>query len=176
MANARKTAARKARRAINRGDRIKATPETLAKLRPHPLELLLARGREGGGIDADQWQCAEEIIAARDAFAAGLGFNSNDLQSMISLGFAASIGSYSRAQMSPHDERLCAIWLAWADELNRRWNIRRPFIVVERIESTLPCPPPLALALGAALDLWAKVRREMDRAAARGSANTAKPP
>ena len=51
MANARKRKARKARRVVERGERVKATPETIAKLKPHPLELLLARGREDGGIE-----------------------------------------------------------------------------------------------------------------------------
>src|SRR4029077_154220 len=82
VGNARKTDARKARRAINRGDRVKATPETLAKLRPHPLELLLARGREGGGIDADQWQGAEEIEDAAQAIAPASGYASADLEAV----------------------------------------------------------------------------------------------
>lgn len=157
MSNARQRKARAARRVVDRSERIKPTPETAAKLQPHPMELLLVLGRDDGGIDADQWQCAEEIIAARDALSHGRGLSSSDL---LRVGASASDGS-----MSAHDDRLCAIWSAWAEELNRRWHVRRPFLVVERIESTLQCPPLLARALGAALDLWAKVRHDLDRPA-----------
>lgn len=156
MANARKTRARKARRRdVNRGDRVKATPETLAKLKPHPLELLLARGREGGGIDADQLQCAEEIADAAQGITRGLGWASSDPGSV-------NHGRAAAAVMSAHEERLAVIWFAWANELARRHGLR-PFAIVEQIGRTEPHHESTARLLCRGLDLWAKVRREVDK-------------
>lgn len=151
MANAKKRKARKLRRTVDRGERVKPTPETARKLRPHPLEQLLALGREGGGIDADQLQCAGEIVDAAQAVTAGLGIASVDV---------AYIGRtpYDDS-MSPHAERLQAIWFQWALVLQQRLAMR-PFAVVELIAN----PGPLdAMRLSRALDLWAKVRRDHDR-------------
>jgi hypothetical protein len=162
MANARKTAARKARRAVNRGDRVKATPETLAKLRPHPLELLLARGREGGGLDADQLQCCEEIADAAQAIAPASGYASADLEAV---GHSAHV-----SLMSPRGEWLSTIWFAWAVDLARLARVR-PWAIVELIGSSEPLDPPHVAQLGGALDLWARVRRDLDRASRRGNIN-----
>ncbi|HLG44751.1 MAG TPA: hypothetical protein VKY24_00805 [Reyranella sp.] len=153
MANARKRRARKARRAVNRGDRVKATPETLAKLRPHPLEVLLARGREDGGIDADQLQCAEEIVDAFAAITRGLGIKGAMLE---------RIGGAGHDELSPREERLSVIWFAWAAELPRRL-LPRPVVVVELIAAVRPAKSDDIRRLGRALDLWAKVRQDSAR-------------
>jgi hypothetical protein len=154
MANAKKRKARKQRRAVNRGDRVKATPETLAKLRPHPLEILLARGRHDDGIDADQLQCAEEIVDAYGAIGRGLGIARSDIE---------TFGHYQPStQFSPRDERLTVIWFAWAPELIRRLMLR-PVVVVELIANVRPNEPQAAQRLGRALDLWAKTRQDLDR-------------
>ena len=129
MANARKRKARKARRAVNRGERIKATPETLAKLRPHPLEVLLARGRDGGGIDADQLQCAEEIVDACAAVTGQLGMSCLDWVRVTTYG--------KPGEMSPREERLSVLWFAWAIELRRCLGLR-PFAIVELIAAQRP--------------------------------------
>ena len=117
MANARKTRARKARRTVDRGDRVKATPETLAKLKPHPLELLLARGREHGGIDADQLQSAEEIADAAQAITAGLGVASVNLEAVSRTPFVDS--------MSAREEWLAAVWTPWSGRIGAP-SSRRP--------------------------------------------------
>lgn len=155
MATAKKRKARKARRAVNRGERIKATPETLKKLRPHPLELLLARGREDGGIDADQLQCAEEIADAAQAITAQSGLSSADLQ---------AVGHQARVDlMSPRGEWLSAIWFAWAVEIARRFRVR-PFVVVELIASVNPLDARRVALLAGTLDQWARVRHDIDKA------------
>jgi hypothetical protein len=158
MANARKRKARKARRAVNRGDRVKATPETLAKLKPHPLEVLLARGREGGGVDADQLQCAEEIVDAARAVTHGLGLSSADLDRLM---LPRAVESDA---MSDRGERLSAIWFAWAVELQQRLGLK-PFGVVELIAYIRPQDQYRVSRLGRALDLWAKVRHDLARPA-----------
>ena len=156
MANARKRKARKARRAVNRGDRVKATPETLAKLKPHPLEILLARGRDGGGIDADQLQCAEEIVDAAQAVTHGLSLSSAGLE---------AVGSAGRVDaMSPREERLSVIWFTWATELWHRMGLK-PFGVVELIANIHPLDLCRVSRLQRALDLWAKVRHDLARPA-----------
>lgn len=158
MANARKRKARKARRAVNRGDRVKATPETLAKLKPHPLEILLARGRDGGGIDADQLQCAEEIVDAAHAVTQGLGLSSADLDRLM------LPRAYEADAMTNRAERLSAIWFAWATELWQRMGLK-PFGVVELIAYIHPLDPYRVGRLERALDLWAKVRHDLARPA-----------
>lgn len=156
MANARKRKARKARRAVNRGDRVKATPETLARLKPHPLEILLARGREGGGIDADQLQCAEEIVDAFAGITRGLGLAQSTLE---------QVGHYQPdRQITPREERLSVIWFTWAVELMRCLLIR-PVDVVQLIAYIGPAETERARMLAQALDLWAKARQDTDRSA-----------
>ena len=154
MANARKRKARKARRTVNRGDRVKATPETLAKLQPHPLEVLLARGRDGGGIDADQLQCAEEIVDACGAITRGLGVKVATLERIGSAGHLE--------ELSPREERLSVIWFAWAAELPRRL-LPRPMVVVETIAAVRPANLDDIRRLSRALDLWAQVRQDTAR-------------
>jgi hypothetical protein len=151
MANARKRKARKARRAVNRGDRVKATPETLAKLQPHPLEVLLSRGRDDGGIDADQLQCAEEVVDAFSAVTRGLGVKAAMLERIGSAGHLE--------ELSSRDERLSVIWFAWAAELPRRL-LPRPVVVVEMIGGVRPASSDDIRSLGRALDLWAQVRQD----------------
>jgi hypothetical protein len=133
---------------------VKATPETLAKLQPHPLEVLLARGRDGGGIDADQLQCAEEIVDACGAITRGLGVKAAMLERIGSAGHLE--------ELSPHEERLSAIWFAWATELWQRMGLK-PFWVVELIAYIHPLDPYRVSRLERALDLWAKVRHNLAR-------------
>ncbi len=47
-AKAKKRRAKK-RKCVNRAERVQATPETLAKLKPWPMQDLLRKGREDGG-------------------------------------------------------------------------------------------------------------------------------
>ncbi len=144
---------RKKAREVNREERIKPTPETAEKLQPHPMELLLQRGREYGGIDTDQWQCAEEIVDAYAAVAPSLGLVSADLD---------RIGGNARNDnMGPHAEHLTELWFAWALEMRRRWRLKRPVAIVERISSQHVMTPTSAALLGKALDLWAKVRHDL---------------
>lgn len=153
MSTARKRKARKARRVVDRDERIAATPETAAKLRPHPMELLLARGRDDGGIDADQWQCAEQIIDAYAAVTPSLGTASADLD---------RIGGNARNDtMGARAEHLSEIWFAWAQEMLGRWGLTRPVLIVELIESQRHGTSASDALLGRALDLWAKVRHDL---------------
>jgi hypothetical protein len=151
MANARKRKARQARRAVERTERVQATPETLAKLRPHPMEVLLAKGRDGSGIDADQWQSACEITDAFDALTRQLGLTSANLQVMSR--------SPPSTAMSAREERLSVIWLAWSPELIRR-RLSRPHVVYEWIIGRRPLGPRAVWLLSRALDLWGKVRHD----------------
>jgi hypothetical protein len=158
MSKSRKRKARKSRRLslIQSGARIKPTPETAAKLKPHPLELLLARGREGGGIDADQWQCAEEIVDAVEVVARGLGVAGNDWE------MRRYHHEPSANDISPRAEHLASIWFAWAVELRLRDRLR-PFVVVDMIRTVNPTDARAVGCLCRGLDLWAKVRGNLRR-------------
>jgi len=156
MANARKRKARRQRRAVNRGDRVKATPETLAKLKPHPLEVLLARGRDGDGLDADQIESAEQIVDAAAAVTRGLGVAGGSWEKVAN--------DHRDIDMSPRDERLALIWFAWAAELQRCLGLK-PFGVVELIGYIHPLDRQRVWRLQRSLDLWAKVRHDLARPA-----------
>lgn len=154
MSTARKRKARKARRVVDPEERHAATPETIAKLHPHPMELLLQRGREHGGIDTDQWQCAEEIVDAYAAVAPALGAVTADLD---------RIGGNTRSDnMGSYAEHLTEIWFAWAEEMLRRWGRgARPVLIVDLITSDVSGTPVSNALLGSALDMWAKVRHDL---------------
>jgi hypothetical protein len=150
MANAKKRR-RSKRQAVQKADRVKPTPETAAKLRPHPMELLLAKGRDENGIDADQWQCACEVTDAFDAITRQLGISNRYLDSIVGHSRVAELNSY--------EERLSVIWFAWSPELVRRLTIR-PTVIVELILGNRRLDFGAVPLLGRALDLWAKVRSD----------------
>src|SRR5262245_8165285 len=152
MSRKRKT--RQRRRAVDRHQRVKPTPETLAKLRPHPLELLLAKGRDDGGIDADQWQCAEEVYDAYAAVTRGLGLSSVDVELIAR--------TPHNDAMSMRDEHLSLIWFTWASEL-MHWCLIKPTVVVELINGQRLLNRFAVGTLCRALDLWAKVRGDLAR-------------
>ena len=59
MAKAKRRRTKK-RKPVNRGDRVEATPETIAKLRPCPLKAMLHIGT----MQPDQYEAALQISAA----------------------------------------------------------------------------------------------------------------
>lgn len=152
MANARTRRSRQ-RRAVNRGDRVKPTPETLAKLRPWTLRELLIAGPEGGGIDADQFSAADEIVSAFRAITVELGYR------------PLIFDRVSRATygMSPRAERLATIYLAWGPSF-QLWCHCRPHVVVEWIEDQRTIDNGAVSLLRRALDLWQRCRETHDRA------------
>ena len=153
MANARTRRSRR-RRAVNRGDRVKATPETLAKLRPWTLRELLIAGPDDGGIDADQFEAANQIVEAFRELTRHLGYKPVTIDRI-------TPGS---TDMPPRAERLATIYLLWGNAFQHRWHCR-PHVVVEWIEDQRVIDDRGAVPLlRRGLDLWDRVRSDYDRA------------
>jgi hypothetical protein len=152
MANARIRRSRQ-RRAVNRGDRVKPTPETLAKLRPWTLRQLLIAGPDDGGIDADELTAADEIVAAFRVITVELGYRPLIFDRV----------SRAVSGMSPKAERLATIYLAWATAFQRLTHCR-PHVVVEWIEDQRTIDSGAVSLLRRGLALWDRMRSEHDRA------------
>lgn len=149
MANAR-ARARRSRRAVDRSERVRPTPETLAKLKPWPLQVLLQVGPDDGGIDVDQFEAAVEIVDGFHAITRELGFKPL-LFDRVSRGVA---------DMPARDVRLATIFLAWGVALLNRHRCQ-PAVIVEWIEDSRGSID-LHL-LRRALSLWTSTRGEYDR-------------
>ena len=103
MAKAKKRKAKK-RQAVSRAERVEATPETLAKLRPDPLERLLRKGPQDGGIDHQQFEALWAIKEAANVVGRGLGYQAVDFERV----------GHGRGDMSDGDSRLWDIYIAWS--------------------------------------------------------------
>jgi hypothetical protein len=71
-------------------------------------------------------------------------------------------GSRGTAEMSPRDERLATLYLAWGAELGEWLGVKAPDVAAW---VTGDRRPPALVLLTRALDLWAQVRDDHDRAA-----------
>lgn len=152
---ARTRAVRRAERRarVDRAERIKPTPETLAKLRPWTMAELLRLGPENGGIDPMQHEAGVEIVDAFKALTKELGFRPLQLERV----GRGSVG------MGARDLRLATIYLAWASKYQRRFMVR-PHVVVEWIEDERHIDVGAMPLLRSALNLWETVRGDIDRA------------
>ena len=155
MSKKRKARARK-RREVKREERVKATPETLAKLKPWPMQELLRLGPENGGIDAEQFEAALQICDGYRAITFGLGYRPLELE-------REHITTATR-EMGVEEERLATIYLEWGFDIRERLGLQ-PWHIVERIESSQRFTHGLDVAiLCAGLDRWSALRDEFDRA------------
>ena len=91
------------RKPVARTERVQATPETLAKLRPDPLDLLLRLGPADGGIDHQHHDSLWQIETAAGVVGCGLGYATVDL---------ASVG-HGQSEMSDGAARWWDIYCAW---------------------------------------------------------------
>jgi hypothetical protein len=166
MANAKKTRAREARRRgkpVARSTRRIAVVErqlTVAR-KPWSLNALLELGRKDGGIDADQFTAGTDIVEAFRAITRELGFRPLDLERV-------GIG---RRDMTPRELRLSVIYFAWGVELTRRLFVR-PHVIVEWIEDERQILLDGVPTLRRALDLWDKIRGDLDARRSRRHAVT----
>lgn len=122
MAKARRRRA-KQRSSVNRTERVQATPETLAKLRPCPLKAMLHRRavdpHDPAGLQPEQYEAALQIWDAHDALVKGLKAGTVDLNKVANAHGGTSDGK----------ARLIAIYLQWADELPRRFYLTSSRVV-----------------------------------------------
>jgi hypothetical protein len=141
---------RKRRRRVTREDRVKPPPEAAQHHRPWPMQVLLVAGPEGGGIDADEFEAALQIVETFRVLTHGLGI------AALSGDFAKIPGNYA-GSMSDRDAERCAIWFEWA----MRLPVGLPSRLVAWIEDESPI---LAVeVLRRACRLWDRVRTDRRR-------------
>lgn len=99
---------------VERAERVKPTPETLAKLRPWPMQSLLAAGPPDG-IDPADFEAALQIVETFKALVADRALRPSSLD---------RVGDGGTAGMSDRDARRCAQWFAWASHLPRGLPVR----------------------------------------------------
>jgi hypothetical protein len=152
MAN-RKARRAKKRRAARVVERVKATPETLAKLRPWPMQQLLQQGAADGGIEADEFEAALQIVQAFKALTADLAVRSGNIE-------AERITGYLAGNVSDTDARRIALWFAWVERLPFGSDAAK---LVEQIEDHAPISS--VAALRHACHLWDATARDHSRIA-----------
>jgi hypothetical protein len=155
MAN-RKARRAKKRRTVKRTERVKPPPEAAQHQRPWPLQQLLKLGAADGGIEADEFEAALQMVEAFKSLTAELGMRSTD-------GTGAERGGlvdeFAKAEMSDRDAERCALWFAWADRLPPTMHAA---LLVEQIEDRVPIVSvPL---LRHACHLWEATARDQGRA------------
>lgn len=160
MAKAKRRRAKK-RANVNRAERIEATPETLAKLRPCPLKAMLHLGainpHHAAAMQPDQYEAALQIWDAHDALTKGLKAGAVDLNKI-----AGAHGGTSEAKA-----RLIAVYLQWASQLAGRFYLTSS-IVLGWINDDEPGERMVndrqRRMLCAACDHWIKLKQQHDRA------------
>ena len=111
MAKAKRRRMRK-RKPVNRGDRVEATPETIAKLQQDYLQHLLARD----GIDHQE---VEALLAIEQAW------HTIERQFGAHRGWSMERGDGGGThEMSDAVARVWAVWNCWATEVQRRTTVR----------------------------------------------------
>lgn len=122
MAKAKKRRTKK-RQAVNRTERVEATPETLAKLRPCPLKAMLHQGatdpQHPAGMQPDQYEAALQIWDAHDALVKGLKAGTVDVDKIAN----------AHGGLSEGKARLVAIYLKWAGALPQRFYLTSAIVV-----------------------------------------------
>lgn len=121
MAKAKKRRAKRV--GVRRAERVEATPETLAKLRPCPLKAMLHQGaidpHHPAGMQPDQYEAALQIWDAHDALVKGLKAGTTDVDRIANAHGGTSDGK----------ARLIALYLQWAGELPRRFFLTSSIVL-----------------------------------------------
>ncbi len=124
MAKAKRRRMRK-RKPVNRGDRVEATPETIAKLQQDYLQHLLARD----GIDHQE---VEALLAIEQAW------HTIERQFGAHRGWSMERGDGGGThEMSDAVARVWAVWNCWATEVQRRTTVRGS-VIASAIEQRIP--------------------------------------
>lgn len=148
MAKAKKRRTKK-RQSVNRAERVAATPETLAKLRPCPLKLMLHAGR----MEPEAYEAALQIKDAFDIVTRQVGYRPLDL---------GRIG-VGHGECGARASRMISIYIAWGNELIRRLRVR-PHVIVEWIEMERSLSLEAEPLLVEACELWIKTVDDVGRA------------
>ena len=123
MAKAKKRKAKK-RANLNRAERVAATPETLAKLRPCPLKAMLHQGNEdpdnAAGMQPQQYEAALEIWDAHDALVRHIKAKGSDFNERCD---KAHLNASTRMDF------LVSVYLDWSRTLMRRYILQASVVV-----------------------------------------------
>lgn len=116
MAKAKRRRAKK-REAVRRAERVAATPETLAKLRPCPLKAMLERGE----MEHEQYEAALQIWDAHDTLVRHLKVSPKWM-------IERSDKSTSEDPVSLRDH-LVMIYIVWSGDIAQRYHLVADHIV-----------------------------------------------
>lgn len=147
-----KRQAKARRQAVSRSERVQATPETIAKLRPCPLKTMV----HDGTMQPDQYEAALSIWDAHDALVSRMKAGTLDMQKV----------AQSHGEIGDRKDRLIAIYLLWGRELPRRFYLTSDIVVGwiddhdERKRMTNDAQRRMLLKC---CDLWIKVTSDHGR-------------
>jgi hypothetical protein len=151
MVKSRKRRARN-RKPVNPAERTAPPPEAAQHARPWPMQELLARGPEAGGLTSQQFEAALLIVEAFHVITRGIGHKPIDL---------ARVG-HGTGEMGARAARLWAVYVAWGNEFQRR-HLLPPYVVVDWVEDARPIYPATVVMIAKAADLWDRVASDHDR-------------
>lgn len=137
------------RQPVFSSDNVGPTPETLAKLKPWPFQVMLRDER----ISVDQFEAGVEIVEAFHLITGAVGYKPVDLERV-------GIG---RGDFGSRAERLARLYVTWGNEFQRRHMVG-PHIVVAWVEDERAIHPADVPLLCHALNLWQKTAEEIARA------------
>jgi hypothetical protein len=145
-------ARKRKRRSVNREERVKPPPEARQHQRVWPMSILLIKGASGGGIDADEFEAALQIVETFKAFTSALAIHHAS---------AELVGLANGGHMSDRDAERVSVWLEWSMHLPQGLPTRlvREIEDEEEIRSV-----PI---LRHACRLWDKVRGDRGRSRSR---------
>lgn len=145
-AKARRTA-RRSRGKVARTERVKPPPEAAQHHRPWPMQVLLARGPEGDGIDSDEFEAGIELVETFRALTSSLQAKG------VSLGEPHTVSSPGGTSMSDKAAMMTEVWFTWCRDVGPVATQ-----IVEMVEDQIPIRSPAVLRL--ALRRWLKVRSD----------------
>lgn len=143
------TTRKRRRRTVHREERCKPPPEAAQHHRPWPMQILLQAGPEGGGIDAQEFEAALQIVETYKALVRTLEIAGAVLERV---GGVTSSGG-----MSDRDAERIACWFDWCSWL--------PHGVPTRLVREIEDQQSIAsvAALKNACRLWDRVRSDRAR-------------
>lgn len=139
------------RRQVDRTERVLPTPEAAQHHRAWPMQELLARGAKDGGLDADEFEAAVEIVETFKVLVADL-----DVHGTFS-GEARGVSGGEHGFMSDRNAERCAVWFEWSMHLPRGMPTR----LVAEIEDEQPISSVAELLH--ACRRWLKVKHDRSR-------------
>ncbi len=160
MAKAKKRRAKK-RQSVRRTERVQATPETLAKLKPWPMQDLLRKGPENGGLSSNQFEAALQIVESMQGHHARLGLQALDLTRV----------GHGNGELGTRACRLWNIYVEWGNAYQRRALIS-PHVIVQMVEDERPIDAGAVWLVALAGDMWDEAKSQYDRAAKHSTKGT----